>query len=130
MQDLPPIQGYEPVQWKRNLPARGFRPAIYFWVIVGTMGFGFYRHYKGIDEQRELLRERQWARFYLQPLLLAEDDRNTARRYFSEMKRQDMVRESMSEETKQKYDQELYHDKSKLRLPRYTAGVHPDEKFP
>lgn len=122
MQDLPPIGGYEPVQWKRNLPSRGFRPVIYFWLISGAMGFGFYRFYQGVDEQRELTREKQWARFFLQPLLIAEDDRNTARRYFSELKRQELVKESMSEEMKAKFDEEIYHDKSKLRLPRYTAG--------
>lgn len=127
MQDLPPIGGYEPVQWKRNLPARGFRPVIYFWLITGAMGFGFYRYYKGVDEQRELARERQWARFYLEPLLLAEEDRNVARRYFSEKKRQELVRESMSEEDKAKFDKEIYHDKSKTRLPRYVAGPHPSE---
>lgn len=123
MQDLPPIGGYEPVQWKRNLPSRGFRPVVYFWILTGVMGFGFYRYYKGVDEQRELFREKQWARFYLQPLLLAEDDRNIARRYFSEMKRQDLVKESMSDEVREKFERDIYNDKSKLRLPKYRAGV-------
>lgn len=128
MQDLPPIGGYEPVQWKRNIPSRGFRPIIYFWLITGSMAFGFYRYKQGVDEQRELSRERQWARFNLQPLLIAEEDRNIARRYFSEMKRQELVKETMDDETKAKFDQELYNDKSKLRLPRYTAGAHPSER--
>ncbi|ABN64524.1 NADH-ubiquinone oxidoreductase [Scheffersomyces stipitis CBS 6054] len=128
MQDLPPIGGYEPVQWKRNLPSRGFRPSIYFWGITGLMAFGFYRFYKGVDEQRELLRERQWARFYLEPLLLAEEDRNVARRYFSEKQRQDLVRGSMSDENKSKFDEEIYNDKSKFRFPKYTAGVAPSER--
>lgn len=128
MQDLPPIGGYEPVQWKRNLPSRGFRPSIYFGIITTMMGFGFYKYYKGVDEQRELAREKQWARFYLQPLLIAEDDRNTARRYFSELERQELVKETMSDEKKAKFEKELYNDKSKLRLPRYTAGAHPSEK--
>lgn len=128
MQDLPPIGGYEPVQWKRNLPSRGFRPAIYFWGFTGLMAFGFYKYYKGVDEQRELARERQWARFYLEPLLLAEEDRNVARRYYSEKARQELVRDSMSPEKKAKFDEELYHDKSKFRFPRFTAGVHPSER--
>lgn len=128
MQDLPPIGGYEPVQWKRNLPSRGFRASIYFWGITGLMGFGFYRYYKGVDEQRELARERQWSRFYLEPLLLAEQDRNLARRYYSEKSRQELVRQSMSEETRAKFDEELYNDKSKVRFPKYFAGVHPSER--
>lgn len=127
MQDLPPIGGYEPIQWKRNIPARGFRPVAYFWIFTGVMGLGYYRYYKGVDEQRELARERQWARFYLQPLLIAEEDRNVARRYFSEMKRQELVKENMTDEMKAKFEKELYNDKSKLRLPRYTAGAHPSE---
>lgn len=128
MQDLPPIGGYEPVQWKRHLPSRGFRPAIYFWGFTGLMAFGFYKYYKGVDEQRELARERQWARFHLEPLLLAEEDRNVARRYYSEKARQELVRETMSPEKKAKFDEELYHDKSKFRFPRFTAGVHPSER--
>ncbi|KAM9887441.1 hypothetical protein OXX79_013636, partial [Metschnikowia pulcherrima] len=91
MQDLPPIGGYEPVQWKRNLPSRGFRPIVYFWGITGIMAFGYYRYYQGVNEQRELARERQWARFSLEPMLRAEEDRHLARRYFSELKRQEMV---------------------------------------
>lgn len=128
MQDLPPIGGYEPVQWKRNVPARGFRPSIYFWGITGLISFGFYRYYQGINEQRELARERNWARFFLEPMLVAEEDRNIARRYFSEKARQELVRESMSEENKAKFDEEIYHDKSKIRFPRYTAGVHPADR--
>lgn len=127
MQDLPPIGGYEPVQWKRNIPSRGFRPVIYFWLFTGVMGLGYYRYYQGVDEQRELAREKQWARFHLQPLLIAEEDRNLARRYFSEMKRQELVKENMSDEVKAKFEKELYNDKSKLRLPRFTAGASPSE---
>lgn len=128
MQDLPPIGGYDPVQWKRNLPSRGFRASVYFWGLTGLMGFGFYRIYKGSDEQRELGRERQWSRFYLEPLLLAEEDRNIARRYYSEKARQELVRQSMSDENKVKFDAEIYNDKSKVRFPRYFAGVDASER--
>lgn len=128
MQDLPPIGGYDSVQWKRNVPSRGFRPTIYFWGISGIIAFGFYRYYRGVDEQRELSREKQWARFYLQPLLLAEEDRNKARRYYSEKARQDLVRETMSDETKAKFDEELYHDKTKIRFPKYTVGAPSSEQ--
>lgn len=128
MQDLPPIGGYEPVQWKRNLPSRGFRGSVYFWGILGLMAFGFYRFYKGVDEQRELSRERQWARFNLEPLLRAEEDRHLARRYFAEMRRQLVVAESMSAEDRAKFEEPIYNDKSKTRFPRYTAGLSPAER--
>lgn len=92
------------------------------------MAFGFYRYYQGVDEQRELSREKQWARFYLEPLLTAEKDRNLARRYYSEMARRDMVRETMSPESRERFDEELYHDKSKFRFPKYHLGASPSEK--
>lgn len=128
MQDLPPIGGYEPIQWKRNLPARGFRGSVFFFLISGVMAFGFYRHHIGVQEQNELTREKRWARFNLEPLLLAEEDRNLARRYYAEMARQALIRESMSPERKAKFDEEIYHDKSKFRFPRYTAGVAAKEQ--
>lgn len=128
MQDLPPIGGYEPVQWKRNLPSRGFRGSVYFWGITGIIAFGFYRFYQGVDEQRELAREKQWARFYLEPLLRAEEDRHLARRYFSELKRQELVAESMSPEVRAKFEEPIYNDKSKIRFPQYTAGPDPSER--
>ncbi|OBA23191.1 hypothetical protein METBIDRAFT_35265 [Metschnikowia bicuspidata var. bicuspidata NRRL YB-4993] len=128
MQDLPPIGGYEPVQWKRNLPARGFRPTVYFWGITAIMAFGYYRYYQGVDEQRELAREKQWARFSLEPLLRAEEDRHLARRYFSEMRRQEMVAETMSPETRAKFEEPIYQDKTKMRMPRYFAGPDRDAR--
>ncbi|RCK55601.1 ABC transporter CDR4 [Candida viswanathii] len=100
MQDLPPIGGYEPIQWKRNLPSRGFRGSVYFWGIAGLMGFGFYRYYQGVYEQREFTRERNWARFHLEPLLIAEEDRNVARRYFAELERRELVKQNMSAQDK------------------------------
>lgn len=128
MQDLPPIGGYEPVQWKRNLPSRGFRAPIYFWGIAGMMTYGFYRFYQGVDEQRELSREKQWARFHLEPLLTAEDDRNLVRRYYAEKARQDAVAETMSPQTRKKFEEEIYNDKTKFRFPRYRATVQPEDR--
>lgn len=125
MQDLPPVGGYEPVQWKRNLPSRGFRPSVYFWGISALMAFGFYRFYQGVDEQRELIREKQWARFNLEPLLRAEEDRHLARRYFAELKRQELAAESMSAADRAKFEEPIYNDKSKTRFARYTSGLEP-----
>lgn len=127
MQDLPPVGGYEPIQWKRNLPSRGFRGSVYFWGIAGLMTFGFYRYYQGVNEQRELTRERNWARFHLEPLLIAEEDRNIARRYFAELERRELVKENMSPEDKEKFEEDLYNDKSKFRFPRFTAGLPPKD---
>ncbi|GBL52431.1 hypothetical protein ACI3LY_001314 [Candidozyma auris] len=127
MQDLPPIGGYQPIQWKRNIPSRGFRPSIYFWGITGIIAFGFYRFYKGVDEQRELAREKQWARFSLEPLLRAEEDRHLARRYFSELKRREKVASTMSPSDRAKFEERIYNDDTKHRLPQYTAGVEPSK---
>ncbi|KAI5957068.1 hypothetical protein KGF57_003377 [Candida theae] len=128
MQDLPPVGGYDPIQWKRNLPSRGFSGTTYFFGILAVMSFGFYRYYQGVNEQRELTREKKWARFHLEPLLLAEEDRNIARRYFAEEERQKLIKESAtSDEVKQRLDEELYHDKSKFRFPRYVPGLNPKD---
>jgi len=51
-QDMPPEGGYEPVQYKRNLPARGFRPSVYLVGIAGLMTYGFYKVGQGIREQK------------------------------------------------------------------------------
>lgn len=115
------------MQWKRNLPSRGFRPSVYFWGITALISFGFYRFYKGVDEQRELAREKQWARFSLEPLLRAEEDRHLARRYFSELKRREEIASSMTPSDRRKFEEALYNDDSKIRLPKYTAGLEPSQ---
>jgi len=51
-QDMPPTGGYGPVQYKRNLPARGFRPAVYLIGTAAIMTFGFWRVGKGIRETK------------------------------------------------------------------------------
>lgn len=71
--------------------------------------------------------ERNWARFHLEPLLIAEEDRNVARRYFAELKRRELVKESMSPENREKFEEDIYNDKSKFRFPRYTAGLNPKD---
>lgn len=80
MQDLPPAAGYSPIQWKRNIPSRGFSPKVFLVIIGSMMGFGWYRAIQGIHERRELTREKMWSRIYLMPLLVAEEDRATVRR--------------------------------------------------
>ncbi|RSL59676.1 hypothetical protein CEP54_007172 [Fusarium duplospermum] len=87
-QDMPPRGGYEPVQYKRNLPAKGFRPGI---LLLGTgvvMGYGWYKLIHGMREANELAREKMWARINLIPLLQAEEDRDQVRRYLADQKRE------------------------------------------
>jgi len=54
-QDMPPTGGYEPVQYKRNLPARGFRPATYLLMVGAICTYGFWRVGQGIREQKYAL---------------------------------------------------------------------------
>lgn len=51
-QDMPPAGGYEPVQYRRNLPVRGFRPAYLLVGVAGIMTYGFWRVGQGIREQK------------------------------------------------------------------------------
>ncbi|CAG8976927.1 hypothetical protein HYALB_00008838 [Hymenoscyphus albidus] len=87
-QDLPPAGGYGPVQYKRNLPARGFRPAVLLTGMVGIMTFGFYKLGGGIREHNELAREKMWSRIYITPLLTAEEDRDLVRRHYADLARE------------------------------------------
>ncbi|KAL1975067.1 hypothetical protein VTN31DRAFT_3459 [Thermomyces dupontii] len=87
-QDMPPAGGYQPVQYKRNLPARGFRPIYYLLGMHMIMAYGFYRLYYGIREHNELAREKIWARIHLIPLLQAEEDRDLVRRYYADQARE------------------------------------------
>ncbi|OTB02407.1 hypothetical protein M426DRAFT_13552 [Hypoxylon sp. CI-4A] len=51
-QDMPPVGGYGAVQYKRNLPAPGFRPTTLLVAMGGIMVFGFYKLGQGIREQK------------------------------------------------------------------------------
>jgi hypothetical protein len=118
-QDMPPVGGYRPVQYKRNLPARGFRPVYYLLGVGAIMTYGIHVYGKGIDEYKyveglaldlgttadilflsELCREKMWARIHLLPLLQAEEDRDQVRRYLAD---QDREKQLLGKTTK------LYH---------------------
>ncbi|TID13980.1 NADH dehydrogenase [Venturia nashicola] len=96
-QDMPPVGGYDPVQYKRNLPARGFRPAIYLLGMGLVMTYGFIKVGRGIREQNELGREKMWSRIHLIPLLQAEEDRDLVRRHLADKARE---KELLGSETK------------------------------
>ncbi|KAK9478126.1 GRIM-19 [Lipomyces japonicus] len=87
-QDLPPKGGYDSIQWKRNLPSRGFRPSIYLAILGVTSFLGFIPFINGIRERRELTREKIWARAHILPLLQAEIDRDTVRRHYATVSRE------------------------------------------
>ncbi|KAI0880890.1 GRIM-19 [Annulohypoxylon maeteangense] len=95
-QDMPPTGGYGPVQYKRNLPAPGFRPATLLFGMGAIMLYGFYKLGKGNKEQNELAREKLWSRIYLIPLLQAEEDRDQVRRYLADQAREkELIGENM-----------------------------------
>ncbi|KAI9823509.1 MAG: hypothetical protein M1826_007721 [Phylliscum demangeonii] len=87
-QDLPPVGGYDRIQYRRNIPARGFRPSVYIYGVIGVMTYGFYKVGIGIRERNELARERHWARIHLVPLLQAEEDRDQVRRHYADLGRE------------------------------------------
>lgn len=90
-QDLPPIGGYEPVQYKvspfqllsrcsdidwrsnlytqRNLPARGFRPAVMLAAVAGVMTYGFWKVGRGIREQKYVAASK-WALLFVDPFVV------------------------------------------------------------
>ncbi|KAF2971993.1 hypothetical protein GQX73_g1618 [Xylaria multiplex] len=87
-QDMPPVGGYAPVQYKRNLPASGFRPGTWLVAMGVVMTYGFYKLGQGIKEQNELAREKMWSRIHLIPLLQAEEDRDLVRRHLADQARE------------------------------------------
>ncbi|KTW29829.1 hypothetical protein T552_01033 [Pneumocystis carinii B80] len=79
-QDLPPTGGYAPIQYKRNLPAKGPRSSVVLLCIGLISSYGFYRYIQGVYERRELKRENVWSRIHLIPLLQVEAERDMYRR--------------------------------------------------
>ncbi|RMZ26048.1 hypothetical protein D0859_09886 [Hortaea werneckii] len=105
-QDMPPAGGYDPVQYRRNLPIKGFRPAYYLVAMGAVCTYGLWRYGQGIREQKyagveygrsELAREKMWSRIHLIPLLQAEEDRDLVRRHLAS---QAMEKELLGAETK------------------------------
>ncbi|KTW32671.1 uncharacterized protein T551_00156 [Pneumocystis jirovecii RU7] len=79
-QDMPPIGGFAPIQYKRNLPIRGPRSSILLISVAFISVYGFYKYIQGVYEKRELKRENVWSRIHLIPLLQVEADRDLYRR--------------------------------------------------
>ncbi|XP_063063192.1 NADH dehydrogenase [ubiquinone] 1 alpha subcomplex subunit 13 [Engraulis encrasicolus] len=87
-QDMPPPGGYGPIQYKRNLPVRGFSGYTMFGIGIGIMIFGYWRIATWNRERRRLLIEDLETRIALLPLLQAESDRRSLR----------VMRENLEEE--------------------------------
>ncbi|KAK5075549.1 hypothetical protein LTS08_001385 [Lithohypha guttulata] len=87
-QDLPPVGGYEAIQYKRNLPARGPQPVVWMMGVFAVMGYGWYKLAYGQREKLELAREKMWSRIHLTPLLQAEEDRDQVRRWYADQARE------------------------------------------
>ncbi|KEZ44665.1 hypothetical protein SAPIO_CDS2738 [Scedosporium apiospermum] len=122
-QDMPPAGGYAPVQYKRNLPFRGFRPRTYLLGIGVVMAYGWYKLVSGIRETNEYAREKMWARIHLLPVLQAEEDRDQVRRYLADQARE---KELLGENTK------VYHSDRLIASLLYVPHVHkydiPDQE--
>jgi len=120
-QDMPPKGGYPyAVQWRRNLPARGFRPSIYFAAVLGICTYGFYRLIGGIRERNELKREEQWSRLFLQPLLEAEADRDYYRRFASLRAKEHEIMANVPDfdADKSVYNSERFHKPTLTAFPK------------
>ncbi|KAK0625172.1 GRIM-19 [Bombardia bombarda] len=87
-QDMPPVGGYDAVQYKRNLPARGPRPAMLLAGVGAVMVYGWYKLIIGIREQNEYGREKMWSRIHLIPALQAEEDRDLVRKHLADQARE------------------------------------------
>ncbi|KAE8348512.1 GRIM-19 [Aspergillus coremiiformis] len=114
-QDMPPVGGYGPIQYKRNIPARGFRPVTYLVGMHLFMVYGYYKLFYGIREQNELAREKIWGRIHILPLLQAEADRDQVRRHLADKAREQELLGS---------EQKVYHSN---RFIRPTFVYTPSE---
>ncbi|XP_003942363.1 NADH dehydrogenase [ubiquinone] 1 alpha subcomplex subunit 13 [Saimiri boliviensis] len=87
-QDMPPVGGYGPIDYKRNLPRRGLSGYSMLALGLGTLLYGYWKIIKWNRERRRLQIENFEARIALMPLLQAETDRRVLH----------MLRENLEEE--------------------------------
>lgn len=111
MQDLPPSQGFKPIQYKRNLPKRGPSGFTIFAGLTLICSAGFYQVIQGRKQRLEWEREKRWGRLYLVPLLQAELDRDIARREAAQAKEEAAISEELDWDS-------LYHQEKKRYIPR------------
>ncbi|KAI7964497.1 hypothetical protein MJO29_002595 [Puccinia striiformis f. sp. tritici] len=112
-QELPPVGGYEPIKFKRNLPIRGPSGSLIMSGVFVTCLYGFYRYGQGNLEKRELKRENMWSRIHLVPILTAENDRDQFRRNRAQLDRE---REIMKDDPDWVVGQSVYNTKFSFNL--------------
>ncbi|ORZ40038.1 GRIM-19 protein, partial [Catenaria anguillulae PL171] len=122
VQDMPPKGGFEPLRYKRNLPARGPSGAVLFASVIGICAYGWYWTIQGIRERRELRREQTWSRIHLVPLLQAEADRGEARLL---QQQEEIERKAMAGVANWEEARKIYHTKRYVPPTILVA----DEKF-
>ncbi|KAJ1988014.1 hypothetical protein GGI25_005116 [Coemansia spiralis] len=94
-QDLPPKGGFANIRYERRLPQRGPGGVAMFLICGGIMAYGWYQVHRGLDERRELEREKIWARIHLTPMLIAEADRDEFRRKCAAVERERKIMEGV-----------------------------------
>ncbi|XP_032127132.1 NADH dehydrogenase [ubiquinone] 1 alpha subcomplex subunit 13 [Sapajus apella] len=87
-QDMPPVGGYGPIDYKRNLPRRGLSGYSMLALGIGTLLYGYWKIVTWNRERRRLQIEDFEARIALMPLFQAETDRRVLH----------MLRENLEEE--------------------------------
>ncbi|KAJ1728946.1 hypothetical protein H4S06_005343 [Coemansia sp. BCRC 34490] len=90
-QDLPPKGGFKAIYYERRLPKKGPTGIVMLGTCAGIMAYGWYKLYLGLDERRELEREKIWSRIHITPLLLAESDRDEYRRKCAALEREKQI---------------------------------------
>ncbi|KAK3376321.1 NADH:ubiquinone oxidoreductase 14kD subunit [Lasiosphaeria ovina] len=116
-QDMPPAGGYDPVQFKRNLPSSRFRPGTLLAIGGTIMVYGWWRLIIGIREQNELGREKMWSRIHLIPALQAEEDRDLVRRHLADQARE----KALLGENIKVYNSDRYVRPTYAVTPGYTT---------
>uniref|UniRef100_A0A2K5QS01 NADH dehydrogenase [ubiquinone] 1 alpha subcomplex subunit 13 n=1 Tax=Cebus imitator TaxID=2715852 RepID=A0A2K5QS01_CEBIM len=87
-QDMPPVGGYGPIDYKRHLPRRGLSGYSMLALGIGTLLYGYWKIVTWNRERRRLQIEDFEARIALMPLFQAETDRRVLH----------MLRENLEEE--------------------------------
>lgn len=124
VQDMPPAGGYAPVQFRRNLPARGPRPAYYLLAFLGVTAYGWYRYLGCRVELRELEREKTWARIGLMPLIAAEKDRELVRQRAIFREREQSI---MKDSSTWNVDESIYETDLGKSLPPSFYPIYPQK---
>ncbi|RKP03378.1 hypothetical protein CXG81DRAFT_9676 [Caulochytrium protostelioides] len=80
-QDMPPPGGFpKTIKFRRYLPKRGPSGLVILGLLGASMTWAWSNILDTRREKKELLNEKIWARIHLDPILRAEQDRDTVRR--------------------------------------------------